>query len=67
MLVSDNINRLYDYKDGKMMTQRVEFQVMELADKQKTVTVTQTGYIEDTFRASGVEPRPCVKAPAPVG
>ena len=67
VLIADNINRLYEYKDGEMTTPRVEFQVMELADKQKTVTVTQTAYIVDTFRASGVEPRPCVKTPAPVG
>ena len=50
-----------------MTRSHVEFQVMELADKQKTVTLTQTAYIADTFRASGVESRPCVKTPAPVG
>ena len=35
-----------------MTTPRVEFQVLELEDKHKTVTVTQTAYIVDTVRAA---------------
>ena len=68
VLLSDNINSLHDYGDRKRMTvPRVELSVMELADKQRTVTLSQTAYIVDTFHASGVEAKPCVKTPAPVG
>ena len=68
MLLSDNINGLHDYGDRKRMTVPcVELSVMELADKQRTVTLTQTAYIVVTFHASGVEAKPCVKTPAPVG
>ena len=45
---------MFEYNNGKMTTPRVEVKVMEFADQKKTVTLTQTACIVDTFRASGI-------------